>query len=393
MGLCTAGAFFSEEKLKIEVNNETEKRILEYLDRERINTDIREGIAGPFSSGFVFDEEELLRCAEVLREDIRKSGRNYNKDQAVMAMMVIDQITENLGVEGEELPVPDTVIDKIVEHSKVFHEGDFGENPYLKNISFDRQSSGDFTLTHGAYEPYEGFHYNTPVSEFRGILIPRLGTFTYRQEFPCISEKDVTWMSVTPNEIYTMEKHINEASGKVLTLGLGMGYYTYMVSIKDDVESVTVIEKSQDVIDLFKKYILPQFSHPEKINILCDDAFKFIDTVEDGEYDCCFADIWKGNNDILPYLELKIACERFRRMKVTYWIEDALSAAVMSYVFVSILDDFCSEKGIRLPDTAALPEDEKFKHGFVAGLLMEQTINRAQDVDYFMSYENICSLL
>ena len=80
-------------------------------------------------------------------------------------------------------------------------------------------------------------------------------------------------------------------------------------------------------------------------------------------------------------------------MKVTYWIEDALSAAVMSYVFVSILDDFCSEKGIRLPDTAALPEDEKFKHGFVAGLLMEQTINRAQDVDYFMSYENICSLL
>ena len=48
MGLCTAGAFFSEGKLKIEVNNETEKRILEYLDRERINTDIREGIAGPF---------------------------------------------------------------------------------------------------------------------------------------------------------------------------------------------------------------------------------------------------------------------------------------------------------------------------------------------------------
>ena len=124
--------------MKIEVNNETEKRILEYLDRERINTDIREGIAGPFSSGFVFDEEELLRCAEVLREDLRESGRNYNKDQAVMAMMVIDQITENLGVEGEELPVPDTVIDKIVEHSKVFHEGDFGENPYLKNISFDR---------------------------------------------------------------------------------------------------------------------------------------------------------------------------------------------------------------------------------------------------------------
>ena len=93
MGLCTAGAFFSEGKLKIEVNNETEKRILEYLDRERINTDIREGIAGPFSSGFVFDEEELLRCAEVLREDLRESGRNYNKDQAVMAMMVIDQIT------------------------------------------------------------------------------------------------------------------------------------------------------------------------------------------------------------------------------------------------------------------------------------------------------------
>lgn len=367
--------------------------MMEYLDRERINTDIRDGIAGPFSSGYVFDREQLLMCAQALRADLKEQGKNLDEDRSVMAMMIIDSVTEAFGIEGEEFPIPDPVMDRIIDYSRLFHEGEFGDDPYLQNISVGEAEKNGFALTHGAYEPYEPFQYDTPVSEFGGILIPRTGAFTYRQEYPCITENGSAWMSVTPNEINTMKEPVRKASGKVLTLGLGMGYYTYMVSLKDDVESITVVEKSRDVIDLFNEYILPQFSHPEKVTVICDDAFKYIDSIKDGEFDFCFADIWKGNNDILPYLELKIACDRFEKMEVCYWIEDALSASVMGYVFVSMLEDFCAEKGIRLPDTQSLPEEEEFKLGFVTGLLMEKSVETAEDVDYYMNYDNICTLL
>ena len=60
-------------------------------------------------------------------------------------------------------------------------------------------------------------------------------------------------MLITPNEIETMKKSISEATGNVLTYGLGLGYYAYMVSMKENVESVTIVEKDKEIIDLFKK--------------------------------------------------------------------------------------------------------------------------------------------
>jgi AraC-like DNA-binding protein len=60
-------------------------------------------------------------------------------------------------------------------------------------------------------------------------------------------------MSITPNEIVTMREPVARASGRVLTLGLGLGYYAYMVHLKEDVTDVTVVEREQAVIDLFEK--------------------------------------------------------------------------------------------------------------------------------------------
>ena len=65
------------------------------------------------------------------------------------------------------------------------------------------------------------------------------------------------------------------AFGNVLTFGLGLGYYAYMVSEKESVESVTIVEMNEDVIQLFKKYVLPQFKNAEKIKIIKADAFEY----------------------------------------------------------------------------------------------------------------------
>jgi hypothetical protein len=52
--------------------------------------------------------------------------------------------------------------------------------------------------------------------------------------FPALLENDRIWMTITPNEIEIMIKPVDEAFGHVLTYGLGLGYYAYMVSKKLD---------------------------------------------------------------------------------------------------------------------------------------------------------------
>ena len=88
-----------------------------------------------------------------------------------------------------------------------------------------------------------------------------------------------------------------------------------MTAIKENVESVTIIEKSPEVISLFKKYILPQFSAVKnKITIIEADAIEFMENLEDGKYDYCFADIWESNINIAPYLKLKPLEKKFKNM-------------------------------------------------------------------------------
>ena len=93
--------------------------------------------------------------------------------------------------------------------------------------------------------------------------------------FPAILENDRIWMTITPNEIETMKEAVDGAFGHVLTFGLGLGYYAYMVSEKDNVESITIVEINEDVIHLFNKYVLPQFKNARKIKIIKADAFEY----------------------------------------------------------------------------------------------------------------------
>ena len=109
--------------------------------------------------------------------------------------------------------------------------------------------------------------------------------------------------------IYSNRPHIEAATGKVLTYGLKAGYYAYMAHIKPDVESVTVVEKDQRVVHLFKKHLLPKFPNPEKISIVEDadpEAFDYIFV-----------------ND---YLTVEEGIERYRNpiKGAAYWAEELL---------------------------------------------------------------------
>lgn len=217
----------------------------------------------------------------------------------------------------------DDYLAKLFMQVRVLSSKAFLHNPYIQNIHFHDQIHGHYQLRNMTYEKGELFFYDFPY-QTDGILIPRIGCFDKRVSFPSIYEGSMPWMSVIPSEIKTMSLPIQKACGNVLTLGLGLGYYPYMAALKDDVRSMTVVEKSADVIDLFKYCILNQFSREvkDKFQIIHEDAFQYMDSVTDGMYDVIFTDIYEGYEDGHQVYE---SMQKYQKTLVNtdieYWIE------------------------------------------------------------------------
>lgn len=211
----------------------------------------------------------------------------------------------------------------------MFHQLDadkYYADPYYKNIRIPTVKIGNSELRYDKYKPFEGFVCNDIVRTDEGRQIPQIGFFKSEFRYPAIFENGRLWMSITPNEIETMKKPIEQAFGKVLTFGLGLGYYTYMISGKDNVQSIMVVENNQDIIDLFKKYILPQFKNAEKITIIKSDAFEYArKQMSSGKYDFVFTDLWHDVSDGLAmYLKMKTYERLCPGTRFMYWIEKSI---------------------------------------------------------------------
>ncbi len=378
--------------MKVANTRKVNERIIEYMEREQLNILLREGLCAPISSEEVVYNEpaSLLSFATEFRSTMRKSGVDYTEDQSIIASMVMSLLKETI---GDPMKIPSAVLDEIIRKGHVFHKGELESNPYYKNIHFEGKKSGRFELSQASYRKYELFMSDSARDCFQGVMIPVIGTVDHRFRFPNIKEGGNTWMSITPSEISTMQKPIENSSGKVLTLGCGMGYFAYMSALKDNVESVTIIEKQPEVIEIFNEFILPQFVCKDKISMVQADAFDYIKALQDGEYDFCFADIWWGNLDTVPYLKMKRLCRRFKQTAFSYWIEDALISTIMGYVFIILLEEFYNNLNTELPQITNLPDDETYKVEFLRSLLRDAEISRPEHVDYYMNYKNILNLM
>lgn len=108
------------------------------------------------------------------------------------------------------------------------------------------------------------------------------------------SKKHGVMMSNTQLEYRTNKQFITEAHGDVLIGGLGIGMVIRPLAEKDDVTSITILEKDPDVI----KLIAPHYADVHKLNIVEADVFDF--DVEDlmhrapksGKFETIFMDIW-----------------------------------------------------------------------------------------------------
>ena len=328
---------------------------------------------------------------------LQSQMKNTSVDKIMMMLMVEGMIAPYIGNDARMF---DFFMNSLLNEGRVFDVSEIQDNPYVKDIDFKDRRSGDFEFRYHSFMAYELDIYDIPrkIIEY-DVDIPRISCFTEKVEYPVIFQNSIksTWMSVSPNEINTMKQPIRNAKGKVLTLGCGMGYFAYMASLKADVESITIVEREQSVIDLFTSFILPQFKTKDKITVIKDDAIEYMMNLEDGLYDYCFADIWIGVMDFEPYIETKEVCKRFRKMRMEYWIEDAFGILLSSHIYIEMLKAFSNNMNVPLgnmnDNEFPIPENEKKLADYVARLVENVEIEKPEHIDYYLTPRNITSLL
>lgn len=201
----------------------------------------------------------------------------------------------------------------------------YTEDAYFKNIKIPADVRGKWSLKQEFLAPYEPFVCRDFLVLPDGRMLPQIGFFTKQYHFPAVLENGREWMTLQPNEMVTTWPAIKEASGRVLTFGMGLGYFAYHAAQKPDVESVTVVDISEDVLELFRTHILPQIPHGEKIRLVCKDAFAFAEEDMEGQFDFVFADIWHDAGDGRePYLKMKAYESRFPDIRFSFWLEDTI---------------------------------------------------------------------
>ena len=206
-------------------------------------------------------------------------------------------------------------------------EADFVSDAYYQSVRINEgKTVGEWELREDTLAPFSLFVCDDPLTLPDGRIIPQVGFFDKEFKFLSVLQNGREWMTMMPNEIVTQRLPIKKARGRVLTYGLGLGYFAYMCAIKDEVESVTVVERDESVITLFNELILPSFINPEKIEIVKSDAFEFAEKeAPKGNYDYIFADIWHDPSDgVELYKRFKEYEHLCPNSEFDYWIEKTL---------------------------------------------------------------------
>ena len=248
-------------------------------------------------------------------------GGDISPTEALVAIL-----SELFGLDFDKREDREIIVDYLTPSVRILDADKYRNDPYYKNVRIENIRDGRWELKQEFYPAYRGVIAGDIIFDHGFTEIPPLGFFEERFDFPAVLEDGNEWMTLTPVDLDTSVEAIEAARGKVVTFGLGLGYYAYMVSNKPEVESITVVEKSEKVISLFKKHILPQFPNRDKIHIVCEDAFKYAECVMPGEkYDVAFVDTWRDASDGEPmYVRMKALEHLSQGTKFLYWIENFL---------------------------------------------------------------------
>jgi len=272
-------------------------------------------------------EEYLGRCPDAIQ---REEVECLSKDAGIgceeaFALFLAAILGLRIDEEREHREVYEAYFPGMI---RCLRAEDYLKDPYYQNIRVPEKTLGRWCFQKLHYKPCEAFVYDDMERLEDGRILPKIGFFMEKEGFsyPAVLENGREWMLITPNEIHTMAPVIEQSFGRVLSYGLGMGYFAYMASEKPEVESITLVERDPEAIALFQEHILPQFSQRQKIRILEADAFTYAKRHMGKEnYDFVFTDLWHDAGDGMElYLRMKELEKESPQSLFAYWIEKTI---------------------------------------------------------------------
>lgn len=293
--------------------------------------------------------EYLERYPEIITEDMINTlteDGDISKEEAIVALL-----SEIFALDFDNKDDRVIIRDYLIPSVRILDAKKYENDPYYKNIKLDEIKDGSWEIRKESYLPYRGVICHDMMLSDGYREVPPLGFFTEKFSFPAILENGNEWMTLTPVDLDTCEDAISEARGRVVTFGLGLGYYAYMAAMKEEVESVTVVELSADVIRLFQEHILPKMPCRDKIKIVNMDAFKYAEEVMPNEnFDLAFVDTWRDASDGAPmYRRMKSLEHLSPNTKFMYWIENFLISRVRAENFSDMIEKI--ESGDYIPES------------------------------------------
>lgn len=365
--------------MKIQLNDKDKKELDEILTMKDQNIEVSELI-----NSFLIDNFDLIKKEQV---------NELSKEEALDKKDAVESIFLNyLNLDKTDAFVLKMEKDNDFAHLYLQDKSKYRNN-LLNQLSLNSIKAGQYELTYNYFEPYELFNLDEVYADKSNCFAEhtKVGYFEDKVKYLILKENNQVWMSVTPHEINTMSEHIKNATGRVLTFGLGLGYYAYEVSNKDDVSEVVIVEKDNKVIQLFTKYILPSFKHKEKIKIIKENAFLYFDREYKQEhFNYSFIDIYHTPDDALfMYLKFKQLEKKNNYTNINYWIEESILCLLRRYVLVIIEEYY---QGLTADDYQILNTEEDKILLALFNALKNKTFTSIDEINYLLSDEGLKEL-
>jgi spermidine synthase len=176
--------------------------------------------------------------------------------------------------------------------------------------------SGDAEITH--------FTVSEADSKFTAMrAFQHPGSYVPEGQYAQLTVGRTLMMTDTQNEKRTNRAVVHNAHGHVFIAGLGIGMILHPIAAKPEVTKITVLEKSQGVIDLVKGTL------PAKVEVIQGDIFEY-KPAKGTKFSTIYFDIWPDiTTDNLP--EMTTLHRRFRSSLVQggwmdSWCRDQLKS-------------------------------------------------------------------
>lgn len=267
---------------------------------------------------------------------------------------------------------------------------DYKNNPYLSNVHFDKCDFGKRTIEKLTYNPYECFLYDSLEIQASSFYkeINKLGYFKEPLKYFEASNKDGDILAINPYEINVTAHELSSLKGDVLAVGLGLGYFTYLASLKDDINSVTTLENDVSLIEFFNENVAPIVKNT-KITIANDNLSNYL-KINNDKIDFVYITLSNDINKALKeYIEYKKLEKLYTKYIFIYHNEKLILALLRRYVIILFEENL---QGFTEKDYLKGKNFEDKLMNSIYSLLKNKTYKTREDIDKELSDSSLKTL-